>query len=159
MAAGCDIPNAKYIFHKKEYAVWEAEHARGANPPGTVFRDNCLPIVEAARRCWSMTICAGRYHHADAGTPGHSPCHCCVNIFSRGQRAVVTADMMHHVISAGSRLVAASDWDGKQAAGIAPQVSIRRRRYDTLLLRSISRPDRGIGDRRWGQIQLPVQAK
>jgi glyoxylase-like metal-dependent hydrolase (beta-lactamase superfamily II) len=43
------FPNAKYIFHKKEYAVWEAEHAKGADPPGTVFRDNCLPIVEAGQ--------------------------------------------------------------------------------------------------------------
>jgi hypothetical protein len=37
------------VFHKKEYAAWEGEHARGANPPGTVFRDNCLPIVEAGQ--------------------------------------------------------------------------------------------------------------
>ncbi|MFI4983563.1 MAG: MBL fold metallo-hydrolase, partial [Nevskiales bacterium] len=27
-----------------------------------------------------------------------SPCHCCVNIRSRGQRAVVTGDMMHHAL-------------------------------------------------------------
>jgi glyoxylase-like metal-dependent hydrolase (beta-lactamase superfamily II) len=31
-------------------------------------------------------------------TPGHSPHHCCVDIRSRGQRAVVTGDMMHHVL-------------------------------------------------------------
>ena len=31
-------------------------------------------------------------------TPGHSPCHCCVNIRSKGQRAVVTGDMMHHAL-------------------------------------------------------------
>src|SRR5262249_47340122 len=31
-------------------------------------------------------------------TPGHSPCHCCVNIVSKGQRAVVTGDMMHHAL-------------------------------------------------------------
>ncbi|MGY3410343.1 glyoxylase-like metal-dependent hydrolase (beta-lactamase superfamily II) [Bradyrhizobium sp. GM5.1] len=37
------FPNAKYVFHKGEYAAWEAEHAKGRNPPGTVFRDNCLP--------------------------------------------------------------------------------------------------------------------
>jgi hypothetical protein len=43
------FPNAKYIFHKREYAVWEAENAKGANPPGTVFRDNCLPIMEAGQ--------------------------------------------------------------------------------------------------------------
>ena len=31
-------------------------------------------------------------------TPGHSPHHCCVNIRSRGQHAVVTGDMMHHAL-------------------------------------------------------------
>src|SRR4029077_20859099 len=31
-------------------------------------------------------------------TPGHSPGHCCVNIRSRGQQAVVTGDMMHHAL-------------------------------------------------------------
>ncbi len=49
------FPNAKYIFHRREYAFWEAATARGANPPGEVWRMNCLPVVEAARRCWSMT--------------------------------------------------------------------------------------------------------
>src|SRR5258708_163694 len=42
------FPNAKYIFHKKEYAVWEAEHAKGADTPRSVFRANYLPIVEPA---------------------------------------------------------------------------------------------------------------
>jgi glyoxylase-like metal-dependent hydrolase (beta-lactamase superfamily II) len=31
-------------------------------------------------------------------TPGHSPHHCCVDIRSRGQHAVVTGDMMHHAL-------------------------------------------------------------
>ena len=43
------FPNAKYIFHKREYAAWEEENKKGNNPPGTVFRDNCLPIVEAGQ--------------------------------------------------------------------------------------------------------------
>jgi len=46
------FPNAKYVFHRREYAAWEAEHARGANPPGTVFRDNCLPSWKPGRRLW-----------------------------------------------------------------------------------------------------------
>ncbi|MGY4507377.1 glyoxylase-like metal-dependent hydrolase (beta-lactamase superfamily II) [Bradyrhizobium sp. USDA 3650] len=27
-----NFPNAKYVFHKGEYAAWEAEHAKGSNP-------------------------------------------------------------------------------------------------------------------------------
>jgi glyoxylase-like metal-dependent hydrolase (beta-lactamase superfamily II) len=129
------FPNAKYIFHKKEYAAWEAEHAKGANPPGTVFRDNCLPIVEAGQALLVDDDYALDDTITLTPTPGHSPCHCCVNIFSRGRRAVVTGDMMHHVIQCrepdwSPRV----DWDGKQAA-------VSRRKFlssvadtDTLIL-------------------------
>ena len=78
------FPNAKYIFHKKEYAAWEAEHAKGANPPGTVFRDNCLPIVEAGQALLVDDDYALDDTITLTPTPGHSPCHCCVNIFSEG---------------------------------------------------------------------------
>src|SRR5678816_1415215 len=92
------FPNAKYIFHKWEYAAWEAENARGANPPGTVFRDNCLPIVEAGQALLVDDDYALDDTVTLTPTPGHSPCHCCVNIVSKGQRAVVAGDLVHHVI-------------------------------------------------------------
>jgi len=92
------FPNAKYIFHKREYAAWEAATAEGKTPPGEVWRMNCLPIVEAGQ----ALLVDDDYSLDDTitltPTPGHSPCHCCVNIFSRGQRAVVTGDMMHHAL-------------------------------------------------------------
>ncbi len=31
------FPNAKYVFHQREYAAWEEATARGANPPGNVW--------------------------------------------------------------------------------------------------------------------------
>ena len=49
---GCWVPTfpkAKYIFHKKEYAAWEAATARGDNPPGDVWRFNCEPIAAAGQ--------------------------------------------------------------------------------------------------------------
>ena len=117
------FPNAKYIFHKREYAAWEAEHAKGANPPGTVFRDNCLPIVEAGQALLVDDDYALDDTVTLTPTPGHSPCHCCVNIFSKGQRAVVTGDMMHHAIQCRELdWSPESDWDPKQAA-------VSRRRF------------------------------
>jgi glyoxylase-like metal-dependent hydrolase (beta-lactamase superfamily II) len=92
------FPNAKYIFHKGEYAYWEAATKKGANPPGTVWTNNCLPIVEAGQ----ALLVEDTYQLDDTfsltPTPGHSPCHCCVDIRSRGQHAVVTGDMMHHAL-------------------------------------------------------------
>jgi len=45
---GADLPEREIHLSKTGYAVWEAE-TQGANPPGTVFRDNCLPVVEAGQ--------------------------------------------------------------------------------------------------------------
>jgi glyoxylase-like metal-dependent hydrolase (beta-lactamase superfamily II) len=92
------FPNAKYIFHKTEYAYWEAATERGANPPGNVWSFNCRPIVEAGQ----ALLVDDTFQLDDTlsltPTPGHSPGHCCVNIRSRGQHAVVTGDMMHHAL-------------------------------------------------------------
>ncbi len=92
------FPNAKYIFHKGEYAHWEAMAKQGANPPGNVWTYNCRPIVEAGQ----ALLVDDTYQLDDTfsltPTPGHSPHHCCVDIRSKGQHAVVTGDMMHHAL-------------------------------------------------------------
>jgi glyoxylase-like metal-dependent hydrolase (beta-lactamase superfamily II) len=111
------FPNAKYIFHKGEYAVWEEEHKKGNNPPGTVFRDNCLPIVEAGQALLVDDDYALDDTITLTPTPGHSPCHCCVNIHSRGKRAVVAGDLMHHAIQCREvEWSSRPDWDPKQSA-------------------------------------------
>jgi glyoxylase-like metal-dependent hydrolase (beta-lactamase superfamily II) len=92
------FPNAKYIFHQREYDYWEAASARGEQPPGAVWTMNCQPIVEAGQ----ALLVSDDFSLDDTvtltPTPGHSPCHCCINIFSQGQRASVTGDMMHHAL-------------------------------------------------------------
>jgi glyoxylase-like metal-dependent hydrolase (beta-lactamase superfamily II) len=92
------FPNAKYVFHKREYAAWEAADKRGENPPGNVWRFNCEPVVAAGQ----ALLVDDDYMLDDlvslTPTPGHSPCHCCINIRSKGQRAVVTGDLMHHAL-------------------------------------------------------------
>ncbi len=117
------FPNAKYVFHKREYAAWEAADARGENPPGNVWRYNCRPIVEAGQ----ALLVDDDFTLDDTvwltPTPGHSPCHCCVNIRSGGQRAVVTGDMMHHALQCREPdWSTVFDWDAKEAA-------VSRRRF------------------------------
>ena len=92
------FPNAKYVFHEREYAAWEALDKQGANPPGNVWRYNCEPVVAAGQ-----ALLVGDDYALDdlvtlTPTPGHSPCHCCMNIRSKGQTAVVTGDLMHHAL-------------------------------------------------------------
>jgi glyoxylase-like metal-dependent hydrolase (beta-lactamase superfamily II) len=92
------FPNAKYVFHKKEYTAWEQATKEGKNPPGNVWTYNCLPIVEAGQ----ALLVDDDYSLDDmvwlTPTPGHAPCHCCVNIKSGGKRASVTGDLMHHAL-------------------------------------------------------------
>jgi glyoxylase-like metal-dependent hydrolase (beta-lactamase superfamily II) len=114
------FPNAKYIFHKGEYAAWEESTKRGENRPGgggNVWRYNCQPVVEAGQ----ALLVDDDYQLDDTfsltPTHGHSPCHCCVNIRSRGQHAVVVGDLMHHALQCREPdWSTISDWDPAQAA-------------------------------------------
>jgi glyoxylase-like metal-dependent hydrolase (beta-lactamase superfamily II) len=112
------FPNAKYIFHKREYAAWEDATRSGNNPHGSnVWLFNCEPVVAAGQ----ALLVDDDFELDDmiwlTPTPGHSPCHCCVNIRSGGQRAVVIGDLMHHVLQCrepGWSTI--FDWDREEAA-------------------------------------------
>ena len=124
------FPNAKYIFHKREYAAWEAEYARGAERPGKVFRDNCLPIVEAGQALLVDDDYALDDTVTLTPTPGHSPCHCCVNIFSKGsarrrrRRSHPSRDPVP-----GAGLVAGGRLGPEAIGGLASNLLCLRRRY------------------------------
>ena len=115
------FPKAKYIFHKREYAAWEAEAKAGKDPYGGVWTMNCLPVMEAGQALLVDDDYALDDTVTLTPTPGHSPCHCCVNLQSRGQRASVVGDLMHHALQ-----VREPDW----SAGVDfdPVQSARSRR-------------------------------
>ncbi len=94
------FPNAKYIFHKGEYGFWEQATREGKNPPGNVWTYNCLPVVEAGQALLVDDTFELDDTFSLTPTPGHSPCHCCVDIRSKGRHAVVTGDLMHHALQA-----------------------------------------------------------
>src|SRR6476646_8485341 len=152
-------PNAKYIFHKGEYAAWEAEHAKGANPPGTVFRDNCLPIVEAGQAllvdddyAFDDTINID----ADAGTLA-------LPLLRQHflPRAARGRDRRHDAPRdpvPRARLVAESRLGWKAGGGFAAQVFVLRRghRYADSA-DPFPDADRRFGQGRRGSVPLPVQ--
>jgi glyoxylase-like metal-dependent hydrolase (beta-lactamase superfamily II) len=92
------FPNAKYIFSRREYEFWEAETGKESDPPGSVWRDSCRPVIEAGQ---ALLVDDG-WELEDGiwltPTPGHSPGHVCVNVRSQGRRAVFTGDLMHHAL-------------------------------------------------------------
>jgi glyoxylase-like metal-dependent hydrolase (beta-lactamase superfamily II) len=110
------FPRAKYVFHKREYAAWEEATKRGDQPPGNVWRFNCEPIVAAGQALLVDDDYALDDTVTLTATPGHSPCHCCVNIQSGGQRASVTGDMMHHALQCREPgWYTIFDWDAQEA--------------------------------------------
>jgi glyoxylase-like metal-dependent hydrolase (beta-lactamase superfamily II) len=110
------FPKAKYVFHKREYAAWE-EATRQGDPRGNVWRFNCEPVVAAGQALLVDDDFALDDTITLTPMPGHSPCHCCVNIASRGQRAVITGDLMHHALQCREPdWSTVFDWDQAQAA-------------------------------------------
>ena len=96
------FPNAKYIFSRREY-----EHWKQATEPGfaAVHEDCVEPIVQAGQAVLVDDAYVLSDELALVPTPGHSPGHVCVDLRSRGERALFTGDMMHHCAQ-----VIAPDW-------------------------------------------------
>jgi len=92
------FPNAKYLFSRREYEFWEEQTRINADPPGMVWTQSCLPIVEAGQ----ARLVDDDYALDDevwlTPSPGHTPGHVCVNLRSDGQRAIFTGDLMHHAV-------------------------------------------------------------
>lgn len=92
------FPNAKYLFSRREYEFWEEQTRISADPPGMVWTESCLPIVEAGQ----ARLVDDDYALDDeiwlTPSPGHTPGHVCVNLRSNGQRAIFTGDLMHHAV-------------------------------------------------------------
>jgi len=92
------FPNARYLFGRKEYEHWKTlEETHGYHDLNHMY-DAVAPVVDAGlvdliepshRICPELTL---------RPTPGHTPGHVSIEIASRGQRAIVTGDMMHSPI-------------------------------------------------------------
>lgn len=90
--------NARYILARTEYAAAELRD-------DSVFHENVLPVMEAGQ----MLLVDSDYALDDqvwlTPSPGHTAGHVCVNIASRGQRAIMIGDMMHSPLQ-----LARPDW-------------------------------------------------
>ena len=94
------FPNARYVFAKREYEHWEAEHRRiqaaGEAPLAQgSFADSVLPVVEAKRAVFVESD-----HEFEKGVHlepayGHTPGNCVFHARSGGGHAVFIGDVMH----------------------------------------------------------------
>jgi glyoxylase-like metal-dependent hydrolase (beta-lactamase superfamily II) len=94
------FPNARYLFHRDEYAHWETNempHVGSGTTEGS-FEDSVLPVVGAGLADFvegDHGIEDGLYLEA---SPGHTPGHVCLHLEGGGERALFTGDMMHHPV-------------------------------------------------------------
>ncbi len=90
------FPNARYVFSRREFDYWEGGQDAPSDHSDAPFKDSVLPVVEAGQ-----AVLVDDDHAIDDAlyltpSPGHTPGHVCVNVASRGTRALFTGDMMHH---------------------------------------------------------------
>ena len=96
------FPKASYLMDKKELAFYgnidEKETEEFMQVQRRVFADSVQPVFDAglakpvegpAQVCEGVRL---------VPTPGHTPGHCSVLIESKGEKAFITGDFMHHPI-------------------------------------------------------------
>lgn len=96
------FPNARYLMGRVEFNHWktETEHSSSEDEFGemqvAVFSDSITPVVDAGlvslvevdhRICDEVAL---------VPSPGHTPGHVCVRISSKGEKAIITGDFVHH---------------------------------------------------------------
>ncbi len=95
------FPNARYVFNQPDidyFSKIDADPKEGPAELGT-FRECVIPILDAGR----ADIVSGQkqrlndFIEIDAA-PGHSPGHVVFKLESKGQRAVFTGDVLHHLL-------------------------------------------------------------
>lgn len=91
------FPNARYLFNRGEwdfiYGLIGKEHAEVDHLP-----DSLQPVYDAGLVDFVATDHQVAPEVWLEPTPGHTPGHVSVRIESKGQRAVITGDIMHHPV-------------------------------------------------------------
>jgi glyoxylase-like metal-dependent hydrolase (beta-lactamase superfamily II) len=92
------FPNARYLFGRREYEHWKMLEETHGYHDLNHMHDAVRPVVDAGlvdliepdhEICRELKL---------RPTPGHTPGHVSIGIESRGERAIVTGDMMHNPI-------------------------------------------------------------
>ena len=113
------FPNARYLMGRAEYEHWSTNTQR--EDMRHILADSVTPILDAGL----ATLVETDHRVCDeislTPTVGHTPGHVSVMIESRGERALISGDFMHHPCQ-----IAHPEWD--TTADSDPQQGILTRR-------------------------------
>jgi glyoxylase-like metal-dependent hydrolase (beta-lactamase superfamily II) len=102
------FPNAKYYMGRSEFEHWSSEihkpveesssspFVRAMMDTEATFLDSVKPIADAGLATFVETNAQIAPGVRLIPTPGHTPGHVSVVLESKGERAIITGDMMHH---------------------------------------------------------------
>lgn len=115
------FPNTKYLFSKQEYDYWIKKPEKEMIDDFNGIDDSVTPIIEKGL----AQFIPDNYQLDDnfrfIPTPGHTPHHISVAIESKGKRAIITGDVMHHPCQ-----IAHSEWT--TGADTYPEQTIETRK-------------------------------
>src|SRR3989338_7540664 len=90
------FPKAKYLFVEKEFNYWKQKPEKEMQADKLAFADSVNPIVQAGL---AKIIKAEEQINNDIRllpTFGHTPGHVSIVIESKGEKAIISADFIHH---------------------------------------------------------------
>jgi glyoxylase-like metal-dependent hydrolase (beta-lactamase superfamily II) len=90
------FPNARYLFSKQEYEYWIKRPEKEMIDDLNGIDDSVTPIVGAGLAEFIADDCRIDEHVYCMPTPGHTPHHISIGIESKGKKAVITGDVLHH---------------------------------------------------------------
>lgn len=127
------FPKARYLLGRAEWEHWSAE---GNDDDLAILDDSIQPLFEAG-----LVDLVGMNHELTdevrlIPTPGHTPGHVSVEITSKGERALITGDLMHHPVQ-----IARPDW----SSGFDSDQDWSRRTRLAFLENCVSQPTLVIG--------------
>lgn len=91
------FPNARYVMARREFAHWQAAHAREQDSPHRLaFEDSVLPVVRSRQ----SLLVDDDYALEDGlwfeSAPGHTPGNVVIHARSGEARALFLGDVLHH---------------------------------------------------------------
>lgn len=131
------LPKAKYLFAKKEYEYWASSPTKELADDKAAFVDSVKPIIDAGLA--ELVESSHRINDEISliPTPGHTPSHVSVVIESKGEKAIISGDFIHHPIQiAHPEWVISSDANSAQAVTTRQQILDKIANTETLLLGS-----------------------
>jgi len=124
------FPNARYLIGRKEFEYWSADNSEDQLP---VMQDSVTPIFDAGLADLVETDHIISENIRLIPSSGHTPGHVSVMIESRGEKALITGDIMHHPCQ-----IARPDWavtfDEDQDAARACRKKILAKMADSKVL-------------------------